>query len=281
MDSTPRAPQPFLAGLAFPEAPRWHQGALWFSDFYLQRVQCATPEGMVRTIAQLDDQPSGLGWLPDGTLLVVGMKKRQLLRVDGDRVTVAADLSTQAPAPCNDMLVDAQGRAYVGNFGFDLHLRAPFAPTVLLLVTPDGDVRVVAEDVHFPNGMALTPDGRTLIVAESYGKRLSAFDVRPDGTLANRRTWARFEERGVAPDGICLDAQGAVWMASPVSREVLRVLEGGEITHRIPTGEQATACALGGDDAHTLYVTTGRVMVTPQESRAALGGAILKLSLRA
>jgi sugar lactone lactonase YvrE len=272
MDASP-ALQPFVTGLAFPEAPRWRDGALWFSDFYLQRVQRATPDGKVVTVAELDDQPSGLGWLPDGRLLVVGMKKRQLLRLEGDGLRVMADLAGHAPALCNDMLVDAKGRAYVGNFGFDLHLRAPFAPTVLLMVTPQGELRVVADDMHFPNGMVLTPDGRTLIVAESYGKRLTAFDVERDGTLGHRRTWAKFEEKGVAPDGICLDAEGAVWMASPVSREVLRVREGGEITHRVATGEQATACALD-DTGRTLYVTTGRVIVTPEESRAARSGAI-------
>ncbi|HEY0825473.1 MAG TPA: SMP-30/gluconolactonase/LRE family protein, partial [Ramlibacter sp.] len=265
--------RPFVAGLAFPEAPRWHAGALWFSDFYLQRVQRATPDGTVETVLELDDQPSGLGWLPDGRLLLVGMKKRQLLRLDAGGVAVHAELGAFAPSYCNDLLVDAQGRAYVGNFGFDLHGRAPFAPTVLLMVSPDGSVRVVAEDMHFPNGMALTPDGGTLLVAESYGKRISAFDVRPDGTLTGRRTWARFEEKGVAPDGLCLDAEGAAWVASPVSREVLRVREGGAITRRIPTPEQATACALGGPDGRTLYVTTGRVIVTPAQSRAALGGA--------
>lgn len=270
--------QPFVTGLAFPEAPRWHAGALWFSDFYLQRVLRASPEGRMETVAELaDDQPSGLGWLPDGTLLVVGMKKRQLLRVGPGGTTVLAELSAFAPAPCNDMLVDAQGRAYIGNFGFDLHARAPFAPTVLLMVAPDGAVRVVADEMHFPNGMALVPDGRTLIVAESYGKRLTAFDVRPDGTLHGRRIWAQFEDKGVAPDGICLDGEGAVWMASPVSREVLRVREDGEVTHRIPTPQQATACALGGADGRTLYVTVGRVMVTPDESRAARTGAVLQL----
>jgi sugar lactone lactonase YvrE len=278
MDASP-ALQPFITGLAFPEAPRWHQGALWFSDFYLQQVQCASATGKVITVAELDDQPSGLGWLPDGRLLVVGMKKRQLLRLDGDGLHVVADLSAYAPAPCNDMLVDPQGRAYIGNFGFDLHLRAPFAPTVLLMVSPHGVVSVVADDMHFPNGMVLTADGRTLIVAESYGKRLTAFDVHADGTLLRRRVWAKFEEKGVAPDGICLDDEGAVWMASPVSREVLRVREGGEITHRFSTGEQATACALD-DTGRTLYVTTGRVLVTPEESRAARTGAILSMSLR-
>ncbi|HZN46000.1 MAG TPA: SMP-30/gluconolactonase/LRE family protein [Ramlibacter sp.] len=273
--------QPFVTGLAFPEAPRWHDGALWFSDFYLQCVQRATPDGRVETIVELDDQPSGLGWSPEGRLLVVGMKKRQLLRLDPGGLQVVSDLAAFAPAPCNDMLVDAQGRAYIGNFGFDLASRAPFAPTVLLLAGADGGVRVVADDMHFPNGMALDPDGRTLIVAESFGKRLTAFDVRADGTLHGRRVWAQFEDRGVAPDGICLDADGAVWMASPVSREVLRVREGGEITHRIATPEQATACVLGGMDGRMLYVTTGRVMVTPEQSRAARGGAILQLSLPA
>ncbi|MDB5898424.1 MAG: hypothetical protein JWP41_2026 [Ramlibacter sp.] len=271
--------QPLLAGLAFPEAPRWHEGALWYSDFYLQRVQRVTPDGEATTMAEIDDQPSGLGWLPDGRLLVVGMRKRQLLRVDAHGVTVVAELAPFAPAPCNDMLVDAQGRAYIGNFGFDLPARAPFAPTVLLMVSPGGATRVVADDLHFPNGMALTPDGRTLIVAESYGRRLSAFDVADDGSLSGRRTWARFEQKGVAPDGICLDAEGAVWMASPVSREVLRVREGGEITQRIATPEQAVACVLGGSDGRTLYVLTGKVMATPQQSRAALGGAIWQVRL--
>ncbi|MEJ8839742.1 SMP-30/gluconolactonase/LRE family protein [Ramlibacter sp. AN1133] len=273
--------QAFATGLAFPEAPRWHAGALWFSDFYLQRVCRATADGDVRTVVELDDQPSGLGWLPDGRLLVVAMHRRQVLRLDPEGLRVHADLSGLVAWPCNDMLVDAQGRAYVGNFGFDLHAKAPFAPTVLVLVAPDGATRVVADDLHFPNGMALGADGRTLIVAESYGKRLTAFDVEEDGGLRDRRVWARFEEKGVAPDGICLDAEGAVWMASPVSREVLRVREGGAITHRIPTGEQATACAIGGEDGGSLFVTTGRVMVTPEQSRRARGGAVLRMPLPA
>jgi sugar lactone lactonase YvrE len=170
-----------------------------FSDFYLRRVQGADPQGRVQVLAEIDDQPSGLGWLPDGALLVVGMLKRQVLRIEKGGVRVHADLSRHVHAPCNDMLVDAQGRAYVGNFGFDLHLRAPFAPTVLLLVQPDGSVQVAARDIHFPNGMVLSPDGRTLVVAESYGKRLTAFDVRSDGTLAGRRVWAAFSEKGAWP----------------------------------------------------------------------------------
>ena len=263
----------FVSGLSFPESPRWHAGELWFSDFYTHRVCRATPAGVVHSVVEVPGQPSGLGWLPDGRLLVVSMKNRRLLRLDGDALVTVADLSQHAPAPCNDMLVDGKGRAYIGNFGFDLPARAPFSPTVLLMVTPQGDVSVAAGDMHFPNGTVLTPDGRTLIVGESFGRRLSAFDVLDDGRLRNRRAWAEFEGK-VTPDGICLDAEGAIWVASPVGHEVLRVREGGEVTHRLATQEQAVACMLGGEDRRTLYICTGRVMVTPEESLAARSGAI-------
>jgi sugar lactone lactonase YvrE len=272
--NTPFILEPFLSGLAFPESPRWHEGALWFSDFYDQRVCRVTTDGHVETVVGVPGQPSGLGWLPDGRLLVVSMNDRRLLRLDARGLEEVADLSALAPAPCNDMLVDGQGRAYIGNFGFDLQHSAPFAPTSLILVTRDGNVRAVAEDMHFPNGTVLTPDGRTLIVGESYGQRLTAFDVMEDGSLAHRRVWAQLEGKGVGPDGICLDAEGAVWLASPVSREVLRVREGGEVTHRIPTTQQAVACMLGGDDRKTLFVLTGRVLVTPEQSRAERSGMI-------
>ena len=266
--------EPFLGGLAFAESPRWHEGALWFSDFYDHRVCRVTAEGDAETVVEVPGQPSGLGWLPDGRLLVVSMNDRLLMRLDGESLVEAADLSGLASWPCNDMLVDAQGRAYVGNFGFDLQHRAPFAPTSLILVTPDGRARIVADDMHFPNGAVLTPDGRTLIVAESYGQRLTAFDVREDGSLERRRIWAQLEGRGVGPDGICLDAEAAVWLASPVSREVLRVREGGQVTHRIATTNQAVACILGGPDHKTLFVLTGRVLVTPEQSRAERSGMI-------
>jgi sugar lactone lactonase YvrE len=266
--------EPFVTRLAFPESPRWHEGALWFSDFYDQRVCRVTAEGHAQTVAEVPGQPSGLGWLPDGRLLVVSMNDRRLLRLDGGLLVEVADLSALAPAACNDMLVDSRGRAYIGHFGFDLQHRAPFAPASVILVTPDGRVRSVAEDMHFPNGTVLTPDGRTLIVGESYGQRLTAFDVMEDGSLERRRVWAQLEGKGVGPDGICLDAEGAVWLASPVSREVLRVREGGEVTHRIPTANQAVACMLGGEDRKTLFVLTGRVLVTPEQSRAQRSGMI-------
>ena len=270
--------QPFVEELTFPESPRWHDGALWFSDFYTRQVMRADIDGFAEAMCQVAGQPSGLGWLPDGRLLVVSMNERKLMRLDSDGLNVAADLSTWAPAPCNDMLVDAAGRAYIGNFGFDMPARAPFAPTALLMVAPDGTVSVAADDMHFPNGTVLTPDGKTLIVGESYGQRLTAFEVGADGSLSGRRVWAQFSGK-VGPDGICLDAEGAIWVASPVSREVLRVREGGEITHRIATQDQAVACMLGGDDGRTLFVCTGRVMVTPEQSLAARSGKIWRVEV--
>jgi sugar lactone lactonase YvrE len=269
--------EPFVKGLAFPESPRWHEGRLWFSDFYARRVGSVAEDGRVESVCEVPGQPSGLGWLPDGRLLVVSMNDRRLLRLDAGVLAEVADLSTFAAGPCNDMLVDAQGRAYVGNFGFDLHARAPFATTDLVMVTPQGTVQVAARDMHFPNGTVLTPDGRTLIVAESYGQRLTAFDVGADGSLAARRVWAQLDGRGVGPDGICLDAEGAIWLASPVSREVLRVREGGAITDRFATDGQAVACMLGGADRRTLFVLTGRVMTTPEQSLAERSGAIWTL----
>jgi sugar lactone lactonase YvrE len=272
--SCPAVLEPFVKGLAFPESPRWHDGALWFSDFYTRHVSRVGADGRIEAVCEVPGQPSGLGWLPDGRLLVVSMNDRCLLRLDGRALTVVADLAAYAGGPCNDMLVDARGRAYIGNFGFDLQARAPFGATDLVMVAPDGAVKVVARDMHFPNGTVLTPDGRTLIVAESYGQRLTAFDVADDGSLSRRRVWAQLEGRGVGPDGICLDAEGAIWLASPVSREVLRVREGGEITDRLATEGQAVACMLGGADRRTLFVLTGRVLTTPAQSLAERTGAI-------
>jgi len=263
---------PFLDRLAFPEAPRWHQGALWFSDFHTQRVQRVGMDGRCETVVEVPGQPSGLGWLPDGRLLVVSMSDRRLLRLDGRTLNVVADLSHLAPFHCNDMVVDARGRAYIGNFGFDLQARQAPKPTGLILVQADGQARVVAQDLHFPNGAAITADGRTLIIGETYASRLTAFDMADDGSLSGRRVWAALDK--AAPDGICLDAEGAIWVASPISREVIRVREGGEVTHRIRTPGQAVACMLGGPDRRTLFVLTGKVMLTPEQSRENLSGMI-------
>jgi sugar lactone lactonase YvrE len=198
-------------GLTFAEAPRWRDGALYFSDFYSHRVLRVDIGGYVDVVVELPERPSGLGWRPDGTLLIVAMDSRRLMRLDGDKASPVADLSAIATGPCNDMVVDGKGRAYVGNFGFDRHRGEPERTTCIARVDPDGRVTRAAEDLLFPNGTVITPDGRTLIVAETFAHRLSAFDVAADGALSNRRVFAQVD--GCFPDGICLDAEGAVWVA--------------------------------------------------------------------
>lgn len=241
-----------LNDLVFPEGPRWHNGRLWFSDMLAHEVVAVDLGGRRETIVAVPEQPSGLGWLPDGRLLVVSMVDRKLLRLDPDGLAVAADLVNLAPHHCNDMVVDAQGRAYIGNFGFDLW-NEEARGTALIMVTPEGHAGVVAEDMWFPNGMAITPDGRTLIVAETVAHRLTAFDTAEDGSLSHRRVWAQVDAR---PDGICLDAEGCVWMASPREpRAFLRIAEGGEVLDRIDLADRsAYACALGGVDRRTLFL---------------------------
>lgn len=242
-------------GLTFPEAPRWRDGRLWFSDFYTQRVLSVDPGGKLTTVVEVPQRPSGLGWTPDGALLVVSMLDRRLLRVDDGKLRVIADLAGLATGPCNDMVVDAKGRAYVGNFGFDRHRGEPPRTTCLARVDPDGTVTRAADDLSFPNGTVITQDGRTLIVAETLAHRLTAFDVGADGTLTNQRLFAALD--GCFPDGICLDAEGAVWVADARTPRVLRVRDGGSIERTISTGERfAFACMLGDDDRRTLYLCT-------------------------
>jgi sugar lactone lactonase YvrE len=242
-----------LDGLCFGEGPRWRDGRLWLSDMHGHTVLTVDLDGKREDVAHVDGKPSGLGWLPDGRLLVVSMHDRRLLRREaGGRLVTHADLSGFTDSPCNDMVVDAAGRAYVGNFGFDFeHGEKPRA-TCLLRVDPDGRAAVAAEEMRFPNGSVITPDGRTLIVGESFGGCLTAFTIGADGVLSARREWAKLE--GAVPDGICLDAENAVWVASPVSNEVLRVREGGAAAERIPVGRMAIACMLGGPDRRTLFV---------------------------
>jgi sugar lactone lactonase YvrE len=243
-----------LDGLAFAEGPRWRDGRLWFSDMHDQRVKTVDLDGRCEEIVRVENDPSGLGWLPDGRLLVVSMRDRKLLRLDRDGLREHGDLSHIATYHCNDMVTDAQGRSYVGNFGSDFESGAPPRTAKLALVLPDGSVRVAAEELSFPNGTVITPDGRTLIVGESFGGRLTAFDIAGDGSLSNRRVWAQLEK--AVPDGICLDAENAIWVASPLSGEVLRVREGGEVTERIRVASQAIACMLGGPRRTTLFVCT-------------------------
>jgi sugar lactone lactonase YvrE len=250
-----------LDGLAFGEGPRWHDGRLWFSDMHAHEVLAFTPATRaVETIVEVPGAPSGLGWDRDGRLLIVSMDDRRLLRFDpdGDGLTEVADLSTYTAHPINDMVVRADGRAYIGSFGFDLHGGEPPVNTVLLTVdTNDGSHHVAAEDMAFPNGMVIAPDGATLVVGESFGARLTAFAIAEDGALSDRREFASFGTSGAMPDGICLDADGCVWIASPGSRECLRVRDGGEIVARVSTGRQlAIACMLGDEDRRTLYILT-------------------------
>jgi sugar lactone lactonase YvrE len=243
-----------IDGLMFPEGPRWHDGKLWFSDMNAGKVMCVDMQGNLEIIAEVPGSPSGLGWLPDGRLLIVSMLDRRLLRLEPDGLHEVANLRELASYHCNDMVVDQSGRAYIGNFGFDLGTGEPPKTAEIIMVEPDGNARIVADDLLFPNGTVITPDHKTLIVGETYGARLTAYDIEPDGSLTHRRVWA--ETEGVAPDGICLDADGGIWVASPTGAEVVRVKEGGEITDRIQMKASTYACMLGGDEGRTLFILT-------------------------
>ena len=255
-----------LDGLSFGEGPRWHDDALWFSDMHAHRVVRTTLDGGADTVAEIThDEPSGLGWLPDGRLLVVAMETQRLLRVEADGSVVEhADLSATARGSLNDMIVAADGTAYVGDMGQRIHEGGERVTGQTFMVTPDGAVSCAADGLEAPNGHVLTDDGRTLIVAESAGMRLTAFDVAADGTLSGRRTYAELvpdpgpEQGGVPvapPDGICLDAEGAVWVADPIGARVFRVRPGGEVTDSIAfTGVIPVACVLGGEDRRTLLM---------------------------
>ncbi len=255
-------------GLYFPEGARWHDGRLYVSDFYDRLVLAFDPDGTRTVLCEVPGQPSGLGFTPDGDLLVVSMLDRRLLRLRDGELTEVADLSKLAPYHCNDMYVDAEGRAYVGNFGADLAIDG-VQPGPLLRVDPDGTVAVAAEDLVFPNGIVATADG-TLLVAETFAYRVSAYDLGPDGTLTGRRVWASFDSppahdfatavaaTSVSPDGICLDAEGALWVADATGAGAHRVREGGEVLESVSTGDvTAFAVALGGEDGRTLYMCAG------------------------
>ncbi|MEP7090546.1 MAG: SMP-30/gluconolactonase/LRE family protein [Nocardioidaceae bacterium] len=259
-----------LDGYSYTECPRWHEGRLWFADFYLHQVLSANADGSdVRVEAEVPQQPSGIGWLPDGRLLVVSMRDSRLLRREpAGELVEHADLSAHVTGHPNDMVVDDLGRAYVGNFGFDLMSGAEIAAASLLRVDPDGTVHTVAQDLLFPNGAVITPGG-TLIVAETFGNRIAGFDIDGDGSLGNRRDWAWFgdvpestaigealPQLAVAPDGICLDEEGAVWAADALNGRVIRVREGGEILEEIHLDSGVFACMLGGDDGQTLFLST-------------------------
>jgi sugar lactone lactonase YvrE len=247
--------QRLIGELGFAEGPRWHRGRLWFSDFGDRVVRAVDMSGGVTRVLSVDNSPSGLGWLPDDSLLVVSMGDHRVLRVTESGVVEHADLSSFARFRSNDMVVDARGNAYVGHMGFDLLARPPQpAPASLIKVSAQGDVQVAATDLLFPNGVVISADGRTLIVAETFGQRLTAFAVAPDGTLSGRRLFAALPGR--APDGICLDQAGAVWVADAAGRACVRVTEGGTITDVVATERGCYACALGGAGGRSLFLCT-------------------------
>ncbi len=271
--------EPFVSGLYFGECPRWHGDRLWYSDFFDRAVFSLSSDGKRRTEVEFDGEPSGLGWLPDGRLLFVSRLDRAVMRREPDgKIVRHGDLTPWATWHANDMVVAANGQAYAGNFGFDLD--GLYSGTVdgsaivsasLVRVDPDGSSSEAAGDLRFPNGTVITEDGATLIVAESMGSRLTAFDRAADGSLGNRREWAATP--GVAPDGICLCADGSIWVANALGPECVRFAEGGEVLDRVTTSLNCFACMLGDDDRQTLY------MVTAFEShdvkaRAARHGAI-------
>jgi sugar lactone lactonase YvrE len=247
-----------ISGLEFPEAPRWRNGKLFFSDFIGKKVITVDEKANSEKIIEMQDSPSGLGFLNDGRMLIVSMQKRHLMRFDPEGLKVHADLSMFTKYNCNDSVTDAYGRTYVGNWGTK-SLESPAEPTCIILVTKDGTARIVAENLIFPNGCIVTPDCKTFLVAETFGNKLTAFDIDSSGNLINRRTWAEIED--FTPDGICLDEEGAIWVANPSKAEVLRVLEGGKITSTIKVKDTIVyACALGGNDGRTLFLCTSQYL---------------------
>ena len=281
-----RAVRTLAEGIYFGEGPRWHQGRLWFSDFYAHRICSVSLDGDLRTELELEGRPSGLGWMPDGSLLAVRMELRQVWRrwPDG-RFELHADLTNHSAHLCNDMVVDGVGRAYVGNFGFDLdaeiHARGPESViadhprTCLALVQADGSVSDAApgERFSFPNGMVISPDDSTLIVGETLGGRLTALDIGADGALSNRREWAPTWPR--IPDGICLDASSAIWIANPLAPECSLIAPGGEVLEVIETGLPCYACMLGGPQGKHLFMLVAPSSDADTAAKAPLGKVLV------
>jgi sugar lactone lactonase YvrE len=279
-----RSTRVLIEGIYFGEGPRWHDGRLWFSDFYASAVKSVSLAGDLRTEFTIDDRPSGLGWAPDGSMLIVSMVKRQVLRRTADgRMSVHADLNAIAGFHCNDMVVDGMGRAFVGNFGFDLDTElsgrgvesvlADHPTADLACILPDGSVRVAAVGMHFPNGSVITPDGMTLIVGETLGGVLTEFDVDSEGVLSGRREWAPTRPR--VPDGICLNAEGHIWIANPIAPECALIARGGEVLEVIDTGQPCFACMLGGEDGRTLFMLTAKTSNGREAAAEATGKIVV------
>ena len=246
-------PTLFAEGFMFLEAPKWHEGLLWVSDVFDHKVYALSADGQRRRVVDVPNRPSGLGFLSDGSLIVVSAKDRRLLRLDGDRLSEYADLSNHATAWLNDFAIDALDRIYVGNFGYDFVAGEPRKTTSLHRVDPDGTIATVADNVDFPNGSVVINEGRTLVVAETWEARITAFDLSSAGHLSRRRIFADLGQR--QPDGLCADAEGAIWVGIYNTGEFLRVLEGGEITHRAQFAGSGISCTLGGTEGRSLFLT--------------------------
>jgi sugar lactone lactonase YvrE len=248
--------QELMSGIAFGESPRWHDGRVWFADWGAQEIVAVDLDGDSEVVARVDfpSFPLSFDWLADGSLLVVSARDGRLLRREPDGSLVThGDLSdlVEKGLPWNEIVVDGRGNTYINNIGFEFP-DGEFAPGTIALLPPDGPARQVADGIAFPNGMAVTPDNATLIVAESYASKLTAFEIAADGSLTNRRTWA--DTPGDHPDGICLDAEGAVWYADVGSKHCVRVREGGEVLRTVELDRGCFACMLGGEDGRMLFI---------------------------
>jgi sugar lactone lactonase YvrE len=264
-------PTSLVSKRAFLEGPRWHDGVLYVSDMHGDVVLSVTEGGDVSNVVDVE-QPSGLGWLPDGSLLISSMTRRAVMRYDGSGLTLHADLSSLASYEINDMCVDRHGHAFVGQFGYDMRGGAAPAAAPLLRVDPDGSAHEVADGLRMANGMVITADHSTLLVAESWGKCITAFDLASDGSLSNQRVWADLPDY---PDGIAIDAADGVWVASPVSDRFIYVVEGGQVERTVDTpGRHAIACAVGGADGGTLFMITATTHGERVESQTAMTAAV-------
>lgn len=262
-------PELLIDGFRFLEGPRWREGRLWMSDMGAGKVYTLSETGELDVLVEVPNDPSGIGFLPDGTPLIVSMQDRRLLRLEDGELVCHADLAPLVGEKPNDMVVDSLGRAYIGNFGYDIEAEAAFQPANLVLVLPTGEARVVADDLAFPNGTVILDGGEILVLAESLGNCLTAFDIAADGSLWNRRCYADLGEHD--PDGICLDQEGGIWVSSFSQDVYLRVLEGGAVTDRVPVpGRRAVACQLGGSDGRTLFCLTSANNL--DAVRAGIGG---------
>ena len=286
-------------GLYFGEGPRWHENKLWFSDFYSHKVMTLDENNSLETVCEVPSQPSGLGWLPNGDLLIVSMLDRKILKFSEGSISVHADLSEYVEHKCNDMVVSRDGTAYVGNFGMG-DAGESMNSTHLMIVKSDGTVLKGPDNLLFPNGTVITEDGKKLIVAETLGAKLTSFDIEDNGELINRKLWARtsplfslliikflsllgfdlskvdfsrYSKNLHVPDGICLDEKNGIWIASPTSKAVVRIEKGGNITDIISTPKGAFACMLGGKDRKTLYVIISNSS-DPEEAKASPEGEI-------